>query len=119
VAHSAAILKQLDALHPTPASVAIEPEPPLPIEDFIEAEITRRRTIPVNRHASNGHSASAPITARACPHCHAAVQPDDRFCPKCGTSLALACVACGQSLQAGDRFCPRCGAQQTHPQPAL
>jgi len=50
-------------------------------------------------------------TRRAeCPHCHAPVGDDDRFCPMCGTALGVTCPQCRSAVQATDKFCARCGA---------
>jgi RNA polymerase subunit RPABC4/transcription elongation factor Spt4 len=52
-----------------------------------------------------------PATAASltCGQCGAAVLPDDRFCPKCGTPQMIACGHCGRVARAGDQFCAQCG----------
>lgn len=50
------------------------------------------------------------VESMACPQCNAAVQADDRFCPKCGTALNLTCPHCQKKVVAGDKFCAGCGA---------
>jgi class 3 adenylate cyclase/tetratricopeptide (TPR) repeat protein len=44
-----------------------------------------------------------------CPQCHAEVEADDRFCTRCGGSLALRCPQCGAETRSGSRFCHHCG----------
>ena len=44
-----------------------------------------------------------------CRSCDRALDHDARFCPACGTAVALACVACGAALDDDARFCKRCG----------
>jgi RNA polymerase subunit RPABC4/transcription elongation factor Spt4 len=74
---------------------------PLPPDEAVEAAVrAARQTAP---------AAPAAATARACGNCGAGVQPDDRFCPKCGAPQALACPHCGRPAQAGDVFCGGCG----------
>jgi len=52
----------------------------------------------------------AEIESATCPECHAAVQADDNFCPKCGAALNLTCPQCHKKVAAGDKFCAGCGA---------
>lgn len=52
-----------------------------------------------------------------CPTCGTANQPDDRYCGRCGNSLAPVqpapagpvCPSCGSVLRDGDLFCAKCG----------
>ena len=46
-----------------------------------------------------------------CPKCRAPYEPGDRFCAKCGATLAQAraCANCGAPYDEGDRFCVKCG----------
>jgi class 3 adenylate cyclase len=47
----------------------------------------------------------------ACPGCGTEVTPDQRFCMRCGTSLASAsCPSCSAKAPAGARFCGQCGS---------
>jgi hypothetical protein len=70
----------------------------LAVDDEIEAAVRALRGSPR-------------ATRRAeCPHCHAPVGDDDRFCPKCGTALGAACPQCRSAVQVTDTFCARCGA---------
>lgn len=115
LAEGAAVLKQLDDLKPlgsrplTNDNTESENLTLLPIEDLIEAEIAARRQ-------TNGRASTAPTSNLACPQCGASAQVGDRFCPKCGTTLAHACLDCGHALRPDDRFCPRCGAKQAEAQ---
>lgn len=118
VAQSAAVLKQLDDLKPLgPRPLAAGPDESddlavLPIEDYIEAEIAARR----QAGPAHGQSLASATNTLACPQCGASAQIGDRFCPKCGTTLAHACLDCGHTLRPADRFCPRCGAKQAEAQ---
>jgi len=113
VAQGVAVLKQLDALRPAlredTASAADEIERAVAarrktraaatVEDQIEAEVAaRRKPVP---------AANAVI----CPNCGASAQPGDRFCPKCGQTLALTCANCGAPAHPGDQFCATCGTK--------
>ncbi|MDH7488428.1 MAG: zinc ribbon domain-containing protein [Anaerolineae bacterium] len=46
-----------------------------------------------------------------CPRCGVPYDPGDRFCAKCGASLAeaLVCAHCGAPYDPGDKFCVKCG----------
>ena len=44
-----------------------------------------------------------------CPACGAVLAADARFCPACGTSLAVTCPACGRAAERDHRFCAGCG----------
>ncbi len=58
-------------------------------------------------------------TRRVCPICHREVNGDSRFCPYCGSDMAVSqpsisagttlCPNCGSPINAGDRFCMSCG----------
>ena len=52
----------------------------------------------------------AKVESIACSECNAAVQADDKFCPKCGTALNLTCPQCQKKVAADDKFCAHCGA---------
>jgi class 3 adenylate cyclase/tetratricopeptide (TPR) repeat protein len=49
------------------------------------------------------------VLERGCLACGAVVAADARFCPGCGTSLAVTCPACGRAAERGHRFCAGCG----------
>ncbi len=56
--------------------------------------------------------AAKPAAAGAkCPRCGAPYDAGDRFCARCGASLAEArvCSNCGTPYDPGDKFCARCG----------
>src|SRR5215831_3188164 len=44
-----------------------------------------------------------------CPRCQHENPPQARFCPECGTRLALVCAKCQSELSAGAKFCQQCG----------
>ncbi|MGC9360184.1 MAG: zinc ribbon domain-containing protein [Anaerolineae bacterium] len=58
--------------------------------------------------------APAVASTLACPKCGNPYRPNQRFCAKCGSSLASAaptvCPRCSAPVKATDRFCPKCGA---------
>ena len=57
-------------------------------------------------------SAPAPVApASSCPSCKAAVQGGAKFCPHCGTSLALnpQCPGCRSPVEPTCKHCPNCG----------
>ncbi len=55
----------------------------------------------------------AQIAKTVCVRCGAAIAPNAKFCPECGTSQATPkCVSCGAMLPPGTKFCPECGAKQ-------
>jgi hypothetical protein len=64
-----ALLRRIEQT--APSSIDLEAE--------IEAEILRRRT---TKSAVRNERANA-----LCPSCQAAIRPDDKFCPQCGTRL--------------------------------
>lgn len=47
----------------------------------------------------------------ACRQCGAALEPEDRFCGKCGTPRTRTCPSCGAELGEADGFCGKCGAR--------
>lgn len=55
----------------------------------------------------------APAARGRCPQCGAPARADDRFCRRCGASLAQRCPGCGAPYESGDRFCVQCGASLT------
>jgi hypothetical protein len=74
--------------------------PQMPVSDkAIEKAVAERR------------QARPKAASQACPRCNAAVQPDDRFCPRCGAPLLVRCPQCGTPAQAGDQFCAKCGTK--------
>ena len=51
---------------------------------------------------------------RRCPECGESIEPGDRFCDRCGTSLAAERVCtCGESNDADAKFCSACGKPMT------
>ncbi len=46
-----------------------------------------------------------------CIFCNALIEPDSRFCPKCGnrSPFALRCPACLREVSGEDTVCPGCG----------
>jgi class 3 adenylate cyclase/tetratricopeptide (TPR) repeat protein len=53
-----------------------------------------------------------------CPACRADVRPGLKFCPSCGTRLAMVCPACSAPAEVGARFCGECGTDLQTAQPA-
>src|SRR5262245_15902450 len=58
-------------------------------------------SVPVPREPLNQSTEPVPAATRyrgqvpSCPHCHAQVADDDRFCDRCGKPLAGTCATCG------------------------
>ncbi|HZW09528.1 MAG TPA: zinc ribbon domain-containing protein [Phycisphaerales bacterium] len=48
-------------------------------------------------------------TARACPSCAGANDPDARFCDSCGAALSRTCHSCSASNDPDANFCDACG----------
>ena len=46
-----------------------------------------------------------------CPKCKAKVDPDAKFCPKCGQPLVVTCAGCKVDYPLGTKFCKQCGAK--------
>lgn len=46
-----------------------------------------------------------------CPKCKAKVDPDAKFCPKCGQPLIVTCANCKVDYPLGTKFCKQCGAK--------
>jgi RNA polymerase subunit RPABC4/transcription elongation factor Spt4 len=46
---------------------------------------------------------------KPCPGCGWVVQPDFRFCAKCGVAMAPTCAHCGRSVSHDFVCCPYCG----------
>jgi len=44
-----------------------------------------------------------------CPNCGTQNPQGNRYCRRCGTSLAFTCPTCGSSFEDGDLFCGSCG----------
>lgn len=76
-------------------------------EEAAQADLEARIETAVRAHRrQNGDS---PQRSARCERCHLALDPDDRFCPQCGTVVALSCSHCHQPHQPDDRFCTACG----------
>ncbi len=67
---------------------------------------------PPNQPADGGAAAAS----RTCVKCSAALSPDARFCPECGSPQTATCVKCGAALSPGSKFCGECGTAQTAPE---
>ncbi len=117
VAEGAAVLKQLEGLgEPSEEEAADLAEQA--IAAHRQARAAGQTSTPaetpedeVERAIAARRKARAAGKAGACPHCGAAVQPGDSFCPRCGATLARACPKCGAAAQADDKFCAKCGSQ--------
>ena len=124
VAQGVAVLKQLDALgiSAAPANGSAAGTAGETPEDEIEAAIAAARgrmggmpvaaaaeAIEARVRAARAVPPTAEAAGLACGECGAAVQPADRFCPKCGAPQTLACPHCGRAARAGDQFCGGCG----------
>ncbi len=51
---------------------------------------------------------------KACPHCHANVSGNSKFCPNCGKDMSVSketvvCQKCGADNEKGVKFCAECG----------
>ena len=66
-------------------------------------------TVNVTNVSPPGPAPVAP--ASSCPSCKAAVQGGAKFCPNCGTSLALnpQCPGCRSPVEPAWKHCPNCG----------
>jgi RNA polymerase subunit RPABC4/transcription elongation factor Spt4 len=119
VAQGVEVLKQLDALGLSERAPAADGD------DAIERAIAARRKPATGRTADE--SIEAQIAARrkpasdqrpapaagkvTCSNCGTLANSGDRFCPKCGQTLALTCLECGRPIRPGDHFCAACGAK--------
>lgn len=62
--------------------------------------------------AAAAAGAAATAAAQTCPNCSAALPPNCKFCPECGTKYELKksfCTNCGHEIAATAKFCPECG----------
>lgn len=61
--------------------------------------------------ASAAAQAQAQAAGAACASCGGALQPGARFCPSCGTAVAMprSCSNCATELAPDVKFCPSCG----------
>ena len=51
-------------------------------------------------------------SAQVCPNCSAALPPNCKFCPECGTKYEVRksfCTNCGHEIPVNAKFCPECG----------
>ena len=64
--------------------------------------------------ASQGAATPGATTTVACPSCHAANQPNAKFCAECGKPMAgSACPNCKAQNAPGAKFCSECGTKLT------
>ncbi|MGC9467552.1 MAG: S8 family serine peptidase [Anaerolineae bacterium] len=115
----------------TPSSEPPRPAPPLavaparpmrpserPAEGPSLPSTERWETDQGDLRTPDAHSAKRPTSKSEsethCPSCGAPLRSGARFCPGCGTRLAIAsnpafCRHCGAALREDSRFCPKCG----------
>ena len=51
------------------------------------------------------------VAAMTCATCGAEIQPDARFCVRCGSALERQCPVCGTAAPPDAVFCPSCGTR--------
>lgn len=112
VAQGVAVLRQLDALGVVGRDGAAR------VEDEVEQAIAARRKPRAAQSAEAQIETEVAARRRSdgrrgatCPHCGAAANGGDRFCPKCGQALAITCPTCGHPAQPEDKFCAKCGTR--------
>lgn len=49
------------------------------------------------------------VNPRGCGSCGALIDPGDKFCSSCGTTIGDGCPGCGSEYTAGAAFCAHCG----------
>jgi predicted nucleic acid-binding Zn ribbon protein len=79
-------------------------------EPYVEVEVDGEREFTCRSCFEAGGAPAEPSTAASCPSCGEPIEPDDRFCGKCGTAAILSCPSCGAERAPDDRFCGKCGA---------
>ena len=49
-----------------------------------------------------------------CDNCGASLEPNQRFCDKCGKNLDdfSTCLNCGYNLKSNSKYCPKCGKER-------
>jgi hypothetical protein len=90
--------------NPVPGTTA-----PAPVSDFV-SETVMPLVGRFRRFLQSGWT---------CQSCGAEATPADRFCTKCGATIAKApqrvfrrCVSCAVQISSGERFCAHCGTPQ-------
>lgn len=75
------------------------------------AEDDLERRVQALRKARRQPAKAGAAAGGHCPRCGAPYDPGDKFCAKCGASLAEArvCPHCGAPYDPGDKFCAKCG----------
>lgn len=68
---------------------------------------------PMEASGEEGAQESSGERVLACGRCEAPIDPDDTFCPKCGTKVLRerVCKVCGSKPRPSDMFCRKCGAR--------
>lgn len=46
-----------------------------------------------------------------CPKCGASIDPNNKFCPECGTKIVHECPNCHHEVDPSQKFCPECGTK--------
>lgn len=66
----------------------------------------------INMNASMNQTVGNPMqndNMQECPHCHAKIPVNSKFCPECGKGCQETVCECGNKLKPGTKFCPECG----------
>lgn len=54
----------------------------------------------------------AELDIKACPHCHAGIEPDFLVCPSCSKILRTPCRVCRRPIKREWKICPYCKTMQ-------
>ena len=67
----------------------------------------------MNNMMGGAQQPQQPAQGSVCPNCNANVPNGAKFCPECGTKLAVKsfCPECGAQLNGAPKFCPECGTK--------